>query len=83
MSAPSIQMSPDYNGFTIQELDILLMALETRLKAKECMSPKEAAKYCGISVSSLYKSSLPFHRIPGLGGRVYLRSELVETIRKS
>lgn len=35
--------------YTIKDLDTLLVALETRVKAREVMHTKDAAAYLGIS----------------------------------
>lgn len=74
------------NGqWSVKDLDTLILALETRVKAKEVMHAKEAAAFIGISLRKLYeipKEVFPFHEVPGLKGRLYLRSELIEKVRR-
>lgn len=85
MTTPVIQMQPE-GMFSVKDLDTFLFELERRWKVKEVMHVKECADYLGISVSKLYrlpKSVLPYHQLEGLEGRLYLRSEVIEYIKKS
>lgn len=82
-SALQIQMVPD-TGFSIKDLDTLIHALETRVKAREIMHIKEAAEYLGLSESRLYripKQVIPYHEIPGIRGRFYIREEIKNKIK--
>lgn len=76
-----IQMAPP-TPFTIQELDTLLVALESRVKAKEIMQRQDLALYLGVSLRTVDRSTLPFHYIPGTNIKVWIRSQVLEAIKK-
>jgi hypothetical protein len=75
-------MNPE-GMFSIKDLDRFLFEAERRFKQKEVMNPKEAAQFIGVSVATLYKSEVPFHKIPGIDRRLYLKSEIIQVIKSS
>ena len=75
-----IQMTPP-TPFTMQELDTLLHALETRVKAKEIMHRADLALYLGVSERTVDRCKLPYHYIPGTNVKVWIRSEVLEGIK--
>jgi hypothetical protein len=87
MSGLQVQFHPEVGGYSIKDLDSLLYALETRIKAREVMHRKEAAEFIGISLRQLdeltSQGSIPCHRLEGLSSKLYLRSELLDRIRNS
>lgn len=60
----------------------MVVALKRLVESKEVMHAKEAAAFMGIGMTSLYKCQAPFHQIKGIAGLIYLRSELIEVIKK-
>lgn len=77
-----VNMIPE-GQFSNKDLERLLIELDARAKQKEVMHTKEAAAFLGIGVTSIYKvKDLPYHTLPGLEGRVYLKDELIDFIRK-
>ena len=73
----------DYYSFNLKDLNTLVVALKRFGESKEVMHTKEAAAFLGISVSKLYRmKNLPYHRLEGLEGRLFLRSELIDYIKK-
>lgn len=80
-----IQMLP-HGQYSPIDLDKFLVELELRFKQKEVLHTKEAAAFLGVAERTLYrlpKETVPYHKIEGLEGRLYLRSELIDLIRKS
>ncbi|MBT1698249.1 hypothetical protein KK083_15255 [Fulvivirgaceae bacterium PWU4] len=82
----TIQLEIIPASFTIKDVDTLLYALETRIKAREIMNKEEAAAYLsGISVRMLERLSkddiIPCHYVPGTSIRVWLKSELVGVVK--
>lgn len=77
-----VQFIPE-GTYSIKDLDTLIIALETRIHAREVMHTQQAADFLGISKQTLYRSKFPFHKVEGLEGRLYLRTELIERIKKS
>lgn len=85
MSTPQIQLVPE-GQFSNKDLDAFLFELERRWKSKEILHVQEAADYLGISKSKLYrmpKEVFPYHEVEGMAGRLYLKSELLNAIKKS
>ena len=78
-----IQMRPD-GRYQNQDLQRLVEELAEVVKQQEVMRTKEAAAFLGISQSQLYRiqSCLPSHQVPGIAGRIFLRSELIDFIKK-
>ena len=68
------------------DLDRFLFELETRFKQKEVMRIEDVAAEFSCSVRKInhlcQHGKIPFHRIDGLGGKVFLRSELIDFIKK-
>lgn len=81
-----INMVPD-GQWPAAELDKLIHALETRImENREVLRIEQATSFLGVSrktVDNMCRRGLPFHRIPGLDGKVFLRSELLDYIKKS
>lgn len=85
MKTAVIEMIPE-GQFSIKDLDILIFALEGRVKAQEVMHRKDAAKFLGMSVRNLDALSsnkrIPFHKPEGWP-KMYLRSEILDFIKRS
>lgn len=86
---PSIEprvVPDDYYSFNLKNLDTFLLALERRMAAKEVMHIGDAAKFMGCSVRKIndlcQRNKIPYHRIDGLAGKLFLRSELIEFFKK-
>lgn len=76
-----IALKPDTHYNPI-DLDRFISELEIRFQQKEVMHSQDAADFLGIAKNTLYKAKgLPSHKIEGLG-IVYLRSELIEFIKR-
>ena len=75
-----INMVPN-TGFTNEQLDTLLYALETRVKAREILHKKDLAAELGVSQRTVDRSTLPHHYIPGTNVKVWIRSEIIEAIK--
>jgi predicted DNA-binding transcriptional regulator AlpA len=82
----TVQFVPE-GQFSTKDLDVFLRELEIRFKHKEVMHRKEVSEFMGLSERTVDRLSkpggLPFHTIEGLSGKLYLRSELIEHIKKS
>jgi predicted XRE-type DNA-binding protein len=80
-----LQMIPD-GQYSNKDLERLVIELTGVIKQTEVMHRKQAAEFLGIAQRTLDKmvqeSKVPFHRPEGFGGPVFLRSELIEHIRK-
>ena len=81
-----INMVPD-GQWPATELDKLIHALEARiLETREVLRIEQMTDFFGVSrktVDNMCRRGLPFHRVPGLNGKVFLRSELIDYIKKS
>ena len=81
-----INMVPD-GQWPATELDKLIHALEARiLETREVLRIEQMTEFFGVSrktVDNMCRRGLPFHRVPGLNGKVFLRSELIDYIKKS
>jgi hypothetical protein len=86
MSALQVQFNPE-TGYSIKDLDTLIVALETRVKAREVMHRKDAAEFLGISPRQLdywtAEKVIPHHVLPSTTVKLYLRSELLQKIKAS
>lgn len=80
MARIKLQAVPD-EYYSIEDVDRLLKALVDRMNAEAVMHAKEVAAFLGVSERTVFRSELPFHKVKGLG-RVYLRSEIIEYIKK-
>lgn len=77
-----IQMRPE-GQYTNKDLERLVAELREFFQQQEVMFTKDAASFLGISANKLYQMpSVPSHRMPGIAGRVYLRSELIDYIKR-
>jgi len=80
------KLMPD-EYYSAKDIDRLFVALEKRFQAREIMRIEEAAKFLSISrrkVDDLCRAGkLPYHMLDGLGGKFFLRSELIEKIKAS
>jgi hypothetical protein len=90
MKGLQIQMSTNASVLSDSDVDKVIMALENRMQhlfEEKVLHRKDAAKFLGIGIKSLDRlasgGKVPYHRIDGLSGRVYLRSELIHLIRTS
>lgn len=85
----SIPFTPEVNGFSIKDIDTLIKAVETRIEAnkKEVLLNTEVAELLGVTVRTVDRmrkaGSLKGHRMAGVKVWFYLRSEIIEKIRKS
>lgn len=80
MSTPVIIMKPE-GRFTNHDLELLLSEMrEFVMREKEVMHVKEVAALLGVTERTVY-TTVPSHKVPGLG-RVYLRSEIIDYIKK-
>lgn len=80
-----VEMRPDF-GFNGPDLDRLIEALEVRVQAREVLRIEQAAGFLSCSVRKINdmcaKGKLPYHRLEGFGGKLFLRSELIDYIKK-
>lgn len=79
-----IRMEPD-SPYPSQDMDRLIAAMENRLAAREVMRIEDALAFLNVTRSTLdrmVKKGLPYHTVPGLGGKLFLRSELIDYIKK-
>jgi excisionase family DNA binding protein len=70
-----------------KDLETLIHALEkVILSRNEVMRVDQAAAFINISRAQVDRmcrdGQLPFHRLEGLGGKLFLRSELIDFIKK-
>jgi excisionase family DNA binding protein len=81
-----IKLHPE-GQYSSKDIDALIHAIETRVQAREVMRIEQAADFLSVSrrkLDDLCRSGkMPFHRIEGLGGKIFLRSELIEYVKKS
>lgn len=78
-----IQLKPE-GQFINKDLERLLIELREIAHAPEVMDTQQAAAFLGISASKLYRmDNIPSHRVPKISGKVFLRSELIDYIKKS
>jgi len=80
-----VQFIPE-TQYSKVDLDRFLFELEARFKQKEVMHCKEAAAFLGISVRQLNNlasaGKLKYHRLDGLKGKLFLRTEILEAVKK-
>ena len=80
---PVIEMQPD-GYYSTQDIDKLIEAIERRVHAREVMRIEDALTFLNVTRSTLSRmvqAGLPYHAVPGLGGKVFLRSELIDYIK--
>lgn len=76
-----IHFTPE-GAFSNKDLHRLLIELRAFMDHKEVMHTKEAAAFLGVSRSTLYRTKCPYHTLEGMEGRLYLKDELIDFIRK-
>lgn len=85
-NARVIQLQSEPTTLNIKDIDTLIEVIEKRVPAKEVMRIEDARNFLGISVRQInhmcQQEQLPFHRLPGLGGKLFLRSELIDHIKR-
>ena len=73
----------DHYSYNLKDLNTLLIALERFTAQNEIMRTKEAAKFLGIGKTKMYQmDQIPSHKLPGIAGKFYLKSELIDFIKK-
>lgn len=76
-----IQLNPT-GRYSHQELETFVSEIRTYVeREKEVMHAKEVAAFLGVSERTVFRSELPFHKVKGFG-RIYLRSEVIDFIKK-
>jgi hypothetical protein len=79
-----VQMVPE-SQFHDKDLERLLSELRGVVQ-RDVMRIEQAAAYLAVSITTLHlmcRKGLPYHRVDGLGGKIFLRSELIDYIKKS
>jgi len=69
-----------------EQLESLKAHLKEALKEKEVLDINEVGEMLGIGATKMYsipKSVIPYHKLEGIKKRFYLRSELIDIIKKS
>lgn len=81
-----VNLIPD-GYFSNKDLERLLIELHKVVQQKEVLRIEDAAEFLSCSVRKInhlcQHDKLPYHRIDGLSGKVFLRSELIDFIKKS
>lgn len=84
-NARVIQLQSEPTTLNIKDIDTLIEVLEKRVAAREVMRIEHAAQFLDISVRHVnhmcQKGQLPYHRLPGLGGKLFLRSEIIHLVK--
>lgn len=90
MSGLQVHMVPNNSILSEVELDKIILALQARVGhhlEEKIMHRKDVAAFLGIGTRQVDKLSnagkLPYHRLDGLAAKLYLRSELIQLIKKS
>lgn len=83
---PSIEphIVPD-EYYSAKDIDRLFAALEKRIGDQEIMRIEQALDFLSVTRSTLdrmIKKGLPYHNVPGLGGKMFLRSELIAYVKR-
>lgn len=77
-----IQMKAE-GRYSNPDLERMANELTDYLAVPEVMDTQTAATFLGISASKLYRmDNVPSHKVPGLKGKRYLKSELINHIKK-
>lgn len=77
-----IAMKPE-GRYANADLERLLNELKEYAGFPEVLHQQDAANFLGISYSKLRRmDNVPYHKLPGLSGRIYLKSELLTYITK-
>jgi excisionase family DNA binding protein len=82
-----IPMPVEQGSYNEKELEALIHGLEKVILARnEVMRVDQAAAFINISRAQVDRmcrdGQLPFHRLEGLGGKLFLRTELIDFIKK-
>jgi hypothetical protein len=85
LSMPSIEphLVPD-EYYSASDIDRLFAALEKRIVPREILLIEDALVALNCTRSTLdrmVKKGLPYHTVPGLGGKMFLRSELIAYVK--
>lgn len=83
----AIQVQFNAQTYAIHDLDSFIVALGDRMKNwKDVMTTKECAAYLGISVRTLERwieaDKLRYHRVPDSDIKMFIKSEVLEDIKK-
>lgn len=77
-----IQMKPA-GQYSNQDLERLANELRDYVSFPDVLHQQDAANFLGISYSKLRRmDNVPSHKLPGLSGRIYLKSELIDFIKR-
>lgn len=77
-----IQLKPE-GRYTNADLERLANELIEYVRYPDVMRTKQAAEFLGIGKTKMYQMDrIPSHNIPGITGKFYLKSELIEFIKK-
>lgn len=77
-----IQMIPD-GRYSNPDLERLANELREYVSWPEVMRTKQAAQFLGIGKTKMYQMDrIPSHQLPDIAGKFYLKSELIEYIKK-
>lgn len=71
--------------YSAKDIDRLFAALEKRIQAREVLRIEQAAEFLGVSrktLDNLCRAGMPYHRLDGLGTKLFLRSELIDYIKR-
>ena len=76
----------DYYAHDLKDLNTLLVALRRLVEVKEVMTIEDAAAFLSCSVRKIndmcQHGKLPYHRLDGLAGKLFLRTELIEFVKR-
>lgn len=79
-----VNMVPE-GYFQNKDLERMLIEIRRVAEQDEVMRSEQAEVYLKVSRTTLNvmcRKGLPYHTVPGLGGKIFLRSELIEFIKK-
>lgn len=80
MSANVIQLHAEQTTYSIKDIDSLIAAIENRVPPREIMRIEHITEFLGVSrktIDNMCRAGMPFHRLPGLGGKLFVRSEII------
>jgi hypothetical protein len=76
-----VQLKPE-GRYVSSDLERLVNEIKDLAEYPEVMHQQVAANFLGISYSKIRRMEIPSHKLPGLVGRIYLKSELLDFIKK-
>lgn len=77
-----IQMLPE-GRYSSKDIERLADELIQYVSYPDVMRTKQAAQFLGIGKTKMYQlDRIPSHKLPGIAGKFYLKSELLEFIKK-